>query len=332
MQPLSSRRSFLGSLACSVCVVPVLSASMHTGARTGTRRIGLLVSSGYEPMITAFKEGLGPLRQAGRADVEILVREWESNSQDLASVTAELLRARPHFIVAGALPQAMAIRKADPSMPMVIVTCPGMVTNGFARSMVRPGGNVTGMDELPPGVTGKRLALLKAAAPSVSRVALLSTTPGRGGHEIQLAEALMAAGPLQIAVRPYRASTPPELVRALEAIVADGMNGMANFQGRLSLANREMIVSFAAKHRLPAVYQATLFAEAGGLMSWAPDLVDQYRTAGRYADRIVRGDNPGDLPIQHPNPYYLTIHAGAARGLGLKLPAQLLAQADRIID
>lgn len=330
MRNLPTRRSFLRSLSFA-SVFPSLTSCTHPLSAGETRRIGLLVSSGYEPMVAAFKNGLGLAPQSTGVDVDLDIFEWESNLQDLDSVAADLLQRRPHFVVAGALPQALAIRKADPTMAMVIVTCPGMVSNGFARSMERPGGNTTGMDELPPGVTAKRLTLLKTAAPSVFRIALLSTTPGHGGHETQLGEAQRAAEALQVQVKPYRASTPAELASALKNMLADSMDGLANFQGRLSLANRQLIVDFAAKHRLPAVYQATLFAEAGGLMSWAPDLVDQYRAAGRYANLILQGADPGNLPIQFPSPYYLTIHAGAAEGLGLELPAQLLKQAHRII-
>jgi putative ABC transport system substrate-binding protein len=138
-----------------------------------------------------------------------------------------------------------------------------MVSNGFAKSLKHPGGIYTGMDELPPGVTAKRLQLLKTAAPSVSRVALLSTTPGRGGHEAQLADAERAAKSLRLTVKPYRATSPTELETALAAIANDGMEGLANFQGGLSLGYRQLIVDFAAKNRLPAVYQSAFFVEAG---------------------------------------------------------------------
>src|SRR5437773_2095053 len=160
--------------------------------------------------------------------------------------------------------------------------------------------------ELPPGVTAKRLKLLKIAAPHVSRIALLSTTPGRGGHEVQLADAQQTAVDLGVSVKPYRAASLRELEVALTALVDDGMQGIANFQGGLSVINRQLIVDFAAKHRLPAMYQATMFAEAGGLMAWAPDLEEQYRVAARYVDQILKGASPGDLPIRYPSGYFLT--------------------------
>jgi putative tryptophan/tyrosine transport system substrate-binding protein len=119
---------------------------------------------------------------------------------------------------------------------------------------------------------------------------------------------------------------------ALTSIASDGMNGLANFQGSLSIVNRQMIVDFAGRHRLPAVYQATTFAEAGGLMAWAPDQEEQYRIAAGYVDQILKGASPGDLPIRHPARYFWTVNQAAARGLGLTLSPAVLTKADRVIS
>jgi putative ABC transport system substrate-binding protein len=281
-------------------------------------------------LITAFEE---ELRRLGYVNEDNLVIEKRisRNPPDTVVHAAELAQMDLDLIVAAALPQALEVRKANPAMPMVIATCPGMVSNGFAKSLKHPGGNYTGMDELPPGVSAKRLRLLKTAAPKVSRVALLSTTPGRGGHEAQLASAEKIAKSLRLTVKPYRAASPRELEMALAAIVEDGMDGLANFQGGLSLGYRQLIVDFAAKHRLPAVYQSAFFVEAGGLMAWAPNQEEQYREAARYVDKILRGANPGDLPIHYPSRYYLTINKRAAQGLGLALSPALVAQAERVL-
>jgi putative ABC transport system substrate-binding protein len=211
---------------------------------------------------------------------------------------------------------------------MVVGTCPGMVANGFAKSMERPGGIYTGIDELPPGVTAKRMALLKRLAPAVSRVALLSTTPGSVAHDIQLADARAAAEKLGVEVKPYRATSLTEIRTALDAIRADDMNGLQNFQGGLSLANRQLIVDFAAAQRIPAIYQARLFVSAGGLMAWAPDQSEQLRIAARMTARILAGASPGDIPVVHPPKYSLLWHAGAARALGVTLPVDLRKQAE----
>lgn len=324
-----NRRWFLTRLGQFGCALPLM-ACVHPLRPRSSRRIGFL-SGAVPTLITAFEKELGRL---GYVDGENLILEKRisrPNSPDLAVQASELAGMELELIVAAALPQALEVRKNNPAMPMVIATCPGMVSNGFAKSLEHPGGHYTGMDELPPGVTAKRLRLLKTAAPNVSRVALLSTTPGRGGHETQLADAEEASRSLGVTVKPYRASSLRELEEALAALVADGMDGLLNFQGGLSLANRQMIVEVAEKNRLPAIYQAVFFAEAGGLMAWAPNQEDQYRTAARYVARILGGARPGDLPVLYPTPYSLVINKGAAERIHLELPPTLLAQADRVL-
>lgn len=331
MDGVCTRRSVVQDLGRLTCALPLLTSCAHSARPSRTRRIGFLIGAGYEPMVAAFKNELRSLGRIEGENIVIEMRLSRPNSPDLPEQAAELAGMDLELIVAAALPSALAVRAVDPTMPMVVGTCPGMVSNGFAQSLEHPGGNVTGMDELPPGLTVKRLTLLKTAAPSVSRVALLSTTPGRGGHETQLADAEAGAPALGMRVKPYRATSLSEIENALAAIAADGMDGLVNFQGGLSLANRQLIVDFAARHRIPAIYQATLFAEAGGLMAWAPDLVEQFRVAARSVDQILRGANPGDLPIRHPARYYLTINAGAAKAMSLVLPQALLSMADRVL-
>jgi ABC-type uncharacterized transport system substrate-binding protein len=329
MNIVYTRRSFLGRLALLGCAVPFLTVAAEPSPRR-VRRIGFLCGA-VPSLITAFEEELRRLGYKIGEDVLLEKRISRPNSPDLAQQAPELAGMELDLIVASALPQALEVRKANPKMPMVIGTCPGLVSNGFAESLEHPGGIYTGMDELPPGVTAKRLQLLKTAAPNISRVALLSTTPGRGGQETQLADAEQAAKSLGLAVKPYRAASLKELEAALAAILADRMDSLANFQGGLSLANRDLIVQFAAKNRLPAVYQSAFFVEVGGLMSWAPNQEEQYREAARLVDRILKGAKPGDLAIQYPDPYYLTINKTAADGLGLILPAELLKKANRIL-
>ena len=326
-----SRRAFVRELAFLPYVVPLLASYAHEIRPARVRRIGFMVGTGFSPLETAFKDELRLMGYVEGAGLVIETRLSRPNTADVPSQAMELAHTDIELIVAGALPFALAVRTANPAMPMVIATCPGMISNGFAQSIEHPGGNVTGIDELPDGVTTRRLTLLKAAAPALSRVALLSTTPGRGGYETQLADAERAATGLDIQVKAYRASSLDELQKALAAIIDDRMDGLLSFQGGLALVNRQLIIDFAAAHRLPAIYQATLFAESGGLMSWAPDLENQYRIAARYVDKILRGANPGDLPITFPPKYYLTIHAGTARRLGLTLPRTLLAEADRVL-
>ncbi|HKO61499.1 MAG TPA: ABC transporter substrate-binding protein [Pyrinomonadaceae bacterium] len=324
MASVYSRRWFVSRLGLIGCALPLTAYAQPVKSRR-VQRIGFLIGP-FPTLIKAFDE---ELRRLGHADGTNLIIERRVSG--LTSDIAELAQMDLDLIVAAALPVALEVRKVNPAMPMVIATCPGMVSNGFAKSLKRPGGIYTGMDELPPGVTGKRLRLLKTAAPRVSRVALLSTTPGRGGHEAQLADAEKAAKSLGLTVKAYRAMSRRELEAALTQMVNDGMNGLLNFQGGLSLVHRELVVGFAEKNRLPAIYQSAFFVEAGGLMSWAPNQEEQFREATRYVDKIVRGANPGQLPVHFPSRYYLTLNQRVADGLGLVLPRALAAKADRVL-
>lgn len=289
--------------------------------------------SGAEPsLISSFEDEMNKLGYFAGKNIHIEMRIGRMNTNDAAVHAAELGAMDLDFVVVAALPQALLMRQANPRMPMVIITCPGMVSNGFAESLERPGGIYTGLDELPPGVTRKRLQILKRVAPSISRVALLSTTPGRGGHEIQLADAEQASRELGFSVKAYRASSLAEIKTALDAIGGDQMNGLLNFQGGLSLANRQLIVDYAAAHRVPAVYQSSFFVESGGLAAWAPDQRGQFRLGARMADQILKGQKPGDIPVRHPEPYQLHLNKKAAAAIGLTLPTDLIAEADRVLS
>ena len=323
-----SRRVFIRDLVVVTGTFSFTSCT-HRVLPRRTPRVGFM--SGNEPsLVAAFEDELRKLGYVNGRNLHLEMRLARPNTADTAAHAAELTSLGLDFIVAAALPQALAVRAANPAMPMVIVTCPGIVQNGFARTLERPGGIYTGMDELPPGTTAKRLELLKTAVPTVSRVALLSTTPGRGGHEVQLNEAQTTAPALGLTVKPYRATSLAELNVALRSVVDDGMDGLLNFQGGLSLANRDLIIRFVEANRLPAMYQSDLFVDRGGLMSWAPDQQEQYRVGARYADRIMRGARPGDLPIQYPHPYYLTVNTAAAARIRLSLSPAFIAKAQRV--
>lgn len=295
-------------------------------------RIGFLNGGGVLYLENAFKDELKKLGYREGENIHIEQRLARPNTTDGVLMAAELAQMDLLLIVAGALPFAIEVRKNNPKMPMVIGTCPGMVSNGFAKTLEHPGGIYTGLDELPEGVTAKRLQLLHSVVPNARRIGLLSTTPGTGGHEIQLADAEKTAAALGIEVIAYRAANLKELEKALNDIVSDSMDGILNFQGGLSVANRQMIVDFINEKRIPVIYQATVFAELGGLMAWAPDLPKQFREAAHYVDKILKGAKPGDLPIKHPEKYYLTLNKTAADKLGISFSKELLAEATKIIE
>src|SRR5438874_2336324 len=199
-----TRRSFIRCLAFLGCAIPI-GGFVNEAQRPRVRRIGVAFGDDPEGGVAAFRE---TLRELGYVEGENLLIEARGamRAPPGTNVAADLARMDLELLVVHSLPLALAARAANPAMPLVIVTTPGLISNGFAKTIERPAGNATGIDELPPGVTARRLELLKTAAPAVSRVALLSTTPGRGGHEMQLADAEEAAAKLGVTVTPYRAS------------------------------------------------------------------------------------------------------------------------------
>ena len=324
-----TRRSFTALATGSVAAATA--GCVHQPAPKPFARVGFLIGTGFEGLSSAFRRELDRLGYREGKNLVLEARLSRPNTRDGALQAAELAGLDLNVIVAGALPYALELKRLGTQTPVVIATGPGLVSNGLVQSLARPGGNFTGLDELPPGVTSRRLRLLKTAAPNITRVALLSTTPGQGGHESQLADAQAAAPSLGITVLPYRATNLAELEAALARIVADGMEGMLSFQGGLTLVNRVLIADFARRHRLPAIYQSSLFVEAGGLMSYAPDQEEQYREAARLADKILKGTSPADLPVRYPDRYFLSINRAAAQAIGLNLPPALLARADHLI-
>ena len=330
MRDRLTRRAFIHDVVAITGVIS-LPGCAYRAAPQRMPRVGFMTGN-IPSLVAAFQDEMRRLGYVHGKTIHLENRLARSNTNDTSVHVAELTSLDLDFIVVAALPQALAVRRADPAMPMVIITCPGMVSNAFAATLERPGGIYTGMDELPPGVTEKRLQLLKEAAPSIVRVALLSTTPGNGGHETQLAEARTASAALGFAVKPYRARSLPELRTALESIANDDMEGLLNFQGGLSLEHRTLIVGFVEEQRIPAIYQSEFFVDAGGLMSWAPDIHEQYRMGARYADRIIRGESPGDIPVQYPGRYSLTLSAPAAARIGFRLPPSLTGKADRLLS
>lgn len=324
-----NRRKLVSALAVGSAAVAA-SGCAHTAEPPRTPRIGFIIGD-VPDLIAAFDEEIVRLGYVEGRNIHIERRYPRANSSEAQSFSAELAAADLDLVVASALPFALLVRDANPNMPMVIAFGPGLLSNGFAETMERPGGIVTGVDELPPGITTRRLELLKTAAPGVTKVGLLSTTPGVGGHETQATEAEATAGRLGVAVKTYRAANLTEIQAALDAMITDGMEGLMSFQGGLAVANARTIVEFAAAHRMPAIYQSEIFVNAGGLMSWAPDQPEQMRVAARYVDRILRGARPGDLPILYPERYYLTLNRAAAERIGLALPPSLLSSADRVV-
>jgi len=217
------------------------------------------------------------------------------------------------------------------TVPIVFVSIIDPVGAGFVESLARPGGNVTGFSLFEYGLSGKWLELLKEIAPSVTRAAVLreaALASGVGQYAIIQA----VASSLGIELRPIDLRDPGEIERGVLAFAREPNSGLIIVGAPSGVVHRDLIIALAARHRLPAVYPYPAFAHSGGLISYGPDAVDQYRRAAGYVDRILKGAKPADLPVQAPTKYELVINLKTAKALGLEIPSSVLARADEVIE
>ena len=301
------------------------------------RRIGVLMSTvendprGLE-LITAFAQGLAELGWIVGRDVRIEYRWGGGDLDRFRKYAAELVALSPDVVLASAGSIVGAFQQASRTVPIVFVTTIDPVGGGWVESLSRPGTNATGFAAYEFSVSGKWLELLKEIAPSIKRVAVIrdpSVPAGSGG----LAAIQTVAPSLGVELTPIGVHDADEIERGIAAF-ARGSNGGLIMVGPPSSVNRyrDLIITLTARYRLPAVYSNSVFVTGGGLISYGPDSLDQYRRAASYVDRILKGEKPGDLPVQAPTKYETVINLKTAKALGLSIPQSLLARADEVIE
>ena len=300
-------------------------------------RIGTLFSASREdaaPRIAALERGLASLGYvAGRNIVFVHRYADDAKLTRVAELAAELVQAGVDVVVTATNPTTAAMMKATSTVPIVMAVGVEPVSAGLVASMARPGGNVTGLtfDVDPTQLASKRLEILKELVPSLARVAVLwNPTYGPAGLRFTGTEA--AGRKLGIAVISARVTDPGELERTFTELQRARAQALIVMSDPMTSAQRKRIAELAASHRLPAIYALREFVEAGGLSSYATSLVDQYRRAARYVDRILKGAKPADLPLEQPTAFELWINAKAARALRLTIPQSLLLRADQVIE
>jgi putative ABC transport system substrate-binding protein len=237
----------------------------------------------------------------------------------------------PDVILAAAVPSVQALQRATRTVPIVFANVSDPVASGFVQSLARPGGNTTGFMQFEFGLSGKWLELLKQVAPDVTGAAVLRD-PHVGSGTTQFAVIQAMAPLLRVEVNPVNVRDPSEIRRAVEAFAPSPNGGLIVTASALAYTHRDLIITLAARHKLPTLYFDRSFVAAGGLISYGPDYTNQYRRAASYVDRILKGENPADLPVQAPTKYDLVINLKAARTLGLEVPPTLLARADEVIE
>jgi putative ABC transport system substrate-binding protein len=253
------------------------------------------------------------------------------NADTLRKYAAELVTVAPDVILVQSSPALAAMLQATRTIPIVFTLIADPVGAGYIDSLAHPGGNATGFSSFEYAISGKWLELLKEIAPRVTRVAVLRETGVAAGPG-QFGAAQTVAPSLGMELRPIDTRDADEIERAITAF-AQGVNGGLLVTGSsATTSHRNLIVALAAQYRLPAVYFTRFFVAAGGLISYGPDYVDQFRRAAGYIDRILKGEKPSDLPVQAPTKYELVINLKTAKALGLTVPQSLLARADEVIE
>jgi putative tryptophan/tyrosine transport system substrate-binding protein len=329
------RREFVLAIAGTALVRPIAVAA-QLGDRV--RLIGMLMPFGESDpealtRLAAFQQRLQDLGWNVGRNLRIEAR-WAANDQKLTrAYAAELVGIAPDVILAAGTPALAALTKNTGILPIVFVAVPDPVGQGLVAGVARPGGNATGFANLDFPVGGKWLELLKDIAPDVTRVALLfnpETSSGGGSDFVRLLEEGARALSVQSTAGPVH--EPGDIERTIEAFARGPNGGLLVLPDNFINAHRELIVALAERYRLPAIYPFRFFVSRGGLLSYGVDVIDMYRGAASYVDRILKGAKPGDLPVQQPTKFELVINLKTAKALGLTVPPTLLALADEVIE
>jgi putative tryptophan/tyrosine transport system substrate-binding protein len=253
------------------------------------------------------------------------------NIDRLPAIAAELVALRVDVIVAVSQPAVQASQQATRTIPIVMFGVGDPVSTGLVGSLTRPGGNVTGLSQLSPELSAKRLALLKEVVPKVSRIAVLSN-PTNPSNAHQIRDINAAAKALGVSLQLLEVRSSLDLDGAFQAAARERVGALVTLDDLLIFTERERIVTLAARSRLPGMYGWSQFPVAGALMSYGVDFRSMYRQAAVFVDKILKGAHPGNLPVEQPTKFELVINLKTARGLGLTIPPSLLARADQVIE
>jgi putative ABC transport system substrate-binding protein len=278
----------------------------------------------------AIRQGLRQLGYAEGKDIVIESRSGDGKLDRLNEVAAELVRLKVDVIVTRGPAPTRAAKAATATIPIVMTQDPDPVGNGFVASLARPGGNITGLSNLAPEISGKQLELLKETVPKLSRVAVLSTSTVPG-QALQLREVGLVAGPMGVQLQSLDVLGPNDIDTAFRAASNQRAEAFIVFGGGILAAQRTRILEYAVKNRLPAIAGGPQFVKAGGLMSYGVDQADLDRRAATYVDKILKGAKPADLPVEQPKKFELVINLKTAKQIGLTIPPNVLARADKVI-
>jgi putative ABC transport system substrate-binding protein len=323
------RRDLLLYLAGVACLRPLAAV-----AQPAIPVIGFLGNSTpvlEAKLVGSFRDGLRDLGYEEGRNIRIEYRWAEGRYERLPQLIAELIAAKVAIIVTAGTPASLAVKKATTSVPLVMVAVGDPVGTGLVASIAHPGGNATGLTSITPELEGKRLELIKDMVPNMSRLAVF-WNPANAYQLADEKEVEAAAAVLHVPLLPLAVRTAEELDGAFAAILAKRADAVLVLADRVFLHNRERIVGFLVKNRLPAMNAYRELVEAGGLMSFGPSYAVMHRQAATYVDKILRGAKPADLPVEQPAKFEFVVNLKTAAALGLTVPPSILLRADEVIE
>jgi putative tryptophan/tyrosine transport system substrate-binding protein len=327
------RREFITLLGSAAATWPL---AARTQQPDRVRRIGVLMNGAaddpeQQARLTGFLQGLQQLGWTDGRNVRIDTRWGAGDVERFRSYAAELVALVPDVILASGSPVMASLQQATRTVPIVFALVSDPVGSGYVASLARPGGNATGFASTEFGISGKWLELLKEITPGVTRVAVLRDPANALGIG-QFAAIQSVAPSFGVELSPIDVRDAGEIERDITAFARSSNGGLIVPAGPLAALHRELIITLAARHRLLTVYPTRFFATGGGLISYGPNTIDPFRGAAGYVDRILKGENPADLPVQAPTKIELVINLKTAKALGIEVPPTLLALADEVIE
>jgi len=323
---VTTRRAFIGTLTGGLLAAPVTAQQP-----TRVPRLGVLVNAD-SPRLEAFRHGLREQGYIDGRNVFIEYRYASTRYESLDVLARELVHLKVDVIVTEGTPPTLAARRATESIPIVVTSAGDLIGTGLVATLARPGGNVTGLTLLSPELSGKRLGLLRDLLPSVMSVAMLLNRSNRSLHPLVWRETETAAKTLNVTLHRFEVERPDDFEAAFADMLRQRIGAILIPLDPMFNDQRDRLIGLAAKSRLPAMFGERLYVDAGGLVSYGPNYAAFYRRAATYVDRVLKGGNPADLPVEQPTKFDLVINLKTAKALGLTIPPSLLGRADEVIQ
>jgi putative ABC transport system substrate-binding protein len=327
LSPLLSALSCIGALLFALCS----SADAQQAKRIP--QIGYLsasVRAVHAPSFEAFQQGLRELGYVEGNNISIEARFAEGKAERLPDLVTELVQLKVDVILAGGSEAVRPAKQATTTIPIVVAHFEDPIGEGYVASLARPGGNITGLSRMSSDLAGKRLQLLKEAVPTVRRVGIF-LNPANQTNLLAVKEADGAARGLGLQVQRLEVRRPDELEAAFAMVTKERSDALIPSVDRIFDTQRMRIIDFASKNRLPTMFHASRTVQEGGLMSYAPNVLDLFRRSATYVDKILKGAKPADLPVEQPTKFEFVVNTKSAKQIGLTIPPNVLARADRVI-